>query len=193
LFFPTSIGSRMAFYSETLFPSIGEGELRTRTWDYPIRNLIGAFDDRWPYGYGIGTGSLGAQYVAKYFGAKRIGMSVESGFGSLVLEMGIGGLILWVVAASAIVISAWRVVKRLRGSPWFPLGFAIFWYSFILLFPAMFSGLQPYQDYLLNAYLWLLLGILFRLPSLAQSIQSNAGQTSLPSSGDPGALHQAPH
>ena len=193
LFFPTAIGSRMAFYSETLFPSIGEGELRTRTWEYPIRNLVGAFDDRWPYGYGIGTGSLGAQYVVKYFGVKRLGMSVESGFGSLVLEMGIGGLILWVLAASAIVISAWRVVKRLRGSPWFPLGFAIFWYSFILLFPAMFSGLQPYQDYLLNAYLWLLLGILFRLPSLAQSIQSNEGQTGLRSSADPGALHQAPH
>jgi hypothetical protein len=25
-----------------------------------------------------------------------------------------------------------------------------------------------YQDYLMNAYLWLLLGILFRLPQLAQ-------------------------
>jgi len=31
--------------------------------------------------------------------------------------------------------------------------------------------MQPYQDFVLNAYLWLLLGILFRLPSLALSAQ----------------------
>ena len=30
---------------------------------------------------------------------------------------------------------------------------------------------QPYEDFLLNAYLWLLLGILFRLPSIWPSAQ----------------------
>ncbi len=34
-----------------------------------------------------------------------------------------------------------------------------------------FNGMQPYEDYVLNAYLWLLLGILFRLPSIALSAQ----------------------
>ena len=40
-----------------------------------------------------------------------------------------------------------------------------------------FNGIQPYEDFVLNAYLWLLLGILFRLPTLAVSAQyANAPQ-----------------
>jgi hypothetical protein len=34
-----------------------------------------------------------------------------------------------------------------------------------------FNGMQPYQDFVLNAYLWLLLGILFRLPTIAVTSQ----------------------
>ena len=34
------------------------------------------------------------------------------------------------------------------------------------LYPLTFGGLVPYQNYVTNAYLWLLVGILFRLPSL---------------------------
>jgi hypothetical protein len=51
----------------------------------------------------------------------------------------------------------------------------IFWYAFFLLFPATFGGIQSYEDFLLNAYLWLLLGLLFRLPTLAPSEQFAAG------------------
>ena len=49
----------------------------------------------------------------------------------------------------------------------------ILWYDYagLLLLPLTFNGLQPYQGFVLNAYLWLLLGILFRLPSLALSAQ----------------------
>jgi hypothetical protein len=66
----------------------------------------------------------------------------------------------------AILSAAFKVVKKLRGSPFFPLGFVIFWYSFFLLLPATFSGIQAYEDFLLNAYFWLMLGVLFRLPTL---------------------------
>jgi hypothetical protein len=170
--YPEALLSRVAFYRETLLPSSTASELQHRTWDYPIRNFLGAFgSERWPYGYGIGTASLGTQYVARIFHAKPSAPSVESGFGIIVLEMGIGGLILWFVMSFAIMVSAWRVVKKLRGSPWFPLAFVIFWYAGLLLFPLTFNGLQPYQDFVLNAYFWLLLGILFRLPSIAVSAQ----------------------
>jgi hypothetical protein len=97
---------------------------------------------------------------------------VESGFGTLVVEMGIVGLILWFVMSGAILVSAWRAVKKLKGSPCFPVGFVIFWYSFFLLLPATFGGLAAYEDFLLNAYFWLLLGVLFRIPSIALSAQS---------------------
>jgi len=85
--------------------------------------------------------------------------------------MGAGGLVLWLVMSGAILFSAWRVVKKLRGSPWFPLAFFIFWYAGLLLLPITFAGVQAYQDFVLNSYLWLLLGILFRLPHIALSAQ----------------------
>jgi hypothetical protein len=170
--YPQALLSRVAFYTETLSPTSTASELQNRTWDYPLRNFLGAFGyERWPYGYGIGTTSLGTQYVARIFGAKPPVIGVESGFGTLVIEMGIGGLVLWFVMSFAILFSAWRVVKKLRGSPWFPLAFVIFWYAGVLLVPITFTGIQAYEDFVLNAYLWLLLGILFRLPTLSVSAQ----------------------
>ncbi len=135
-------------------------------------NFLGAFGyERWPYGYGIGTTALGGQYVARFFNAKPPVVGVESGYGTLVVEMGIMGLILWFVMSIAILFAAWKVVKKLKGSPWFPIAFVIFWYAFVLLIPSTFAGIQAYEDFLLNAYFWLLLGLLFRLPTIALSAQ----------------------
>lgn len=170
--YPKALQSRIDVYEEALLPSRPTYELANRTWSYPVKNFLGAFDyDRWPYGYGIGTTALGGQYVARIFNVKPPVVGVESGFGALVVEMGIGGLILWFVMSGAILIAAWKVVKRLKGSPWFPLAFVIFWYAFVLFYPSTFAGIQPYEDFLLNAYLWLLLGLLFRLPTIALSPQ----------------------
>jgi hypothetical protein len=170
--YPDALLSRLAVYEETLLPGSSTSELMNRGWDYPVQNFLGAFNyDRWPYGYGIGTSGLGGQYVARIFKVSPVGVGVESGYGTLVVEMGVGGLILWLVMSVAILFSAWQVVKKLRGSPWFPLGFVIFWYAFFLLFPATFGGMQAYEDFLLNAYFWLLLGLLFRLPTIALSAQ----------------------
>ena len=106
---------------------------------------------------------------------------MESGYGALVVEMGIGGLVLWIVTSVAISISAWKVVKELKGSPLFPIGFVIFLYAFFLLFPATFGSMVAYEDFLLNAYLWLLLGVLFRLPSNLPSARFAAdGQAAQP-------------
>jgi hypothetical protein len=174
LFFavPDALMGRLAVYSETLLPSSTASELSYRATDYPVQNFLYAFAyDRWPFGYGIGTSSLGGQYVTRIFKVKPTGVGVESGFGTLVVEMGIGGLVLWLVMAFSIVFCAWRVVRKLKGSPWFPLAFMIAWYAFLLLLPMTFAGMQAYQDFILNAYLWLLLGLLFRLPSLALSSQ----------------------
>jgi hypothetical protein len=170
--FPDALLSRFAIYEETLNPSRSTSEAFHRGWTYPVDNFMGAFDyDRWPYGYGIGTTALGGQYVARFFNARPPVVGVESGYGTLVVEMGIGGLILWLIMSTAILFCSWGVVRKLKGSPWFPIGFVIFWYAFFLLFPATFGGIQSYEDFLLNAYLWLLLGLLFRLPTIALSAQ----------------------
>src|SRR6266446_2247370 len=105
--YPQALLSRVAFYTETLSPSSTASELQNRTWDYPLRNFLGAFGyERWPYGYGIGTTSLGTQYVARFFGSKPPVIGVESGFGTLVLEMGIGGLLHWFLMSFATLVSA---------------------------------------------------------------------------------------
>jgi hypothetical protein len=140
-----------------------------------LQNFLGAFSyDRWPYGYGIGTTALGTQYVTRFFGVRPLGVGVESGFGALVVEMGIGGLILWLVMAGSIVVSAWKIVLRLRGSPWFPIGFVIFWYSVFLMILQMIGGIQTYEDFIMNAYFWLLLGVLFRLPKINVATEAAA-------------------
>jgi hypothetical protein len=173
--FPAEVGSRIAFYTETLGPDSPNSELLYRTRDYPLKNFLFAFDyPRWPYGYGIGTASLGVQYVARIFHQLSPVGGVESGYGTLVVELGIVGLGLWILWTSGLVLSAWRVVRKLKGSPWFPLAFMIFWYAFLLLFPITYAGIAPYQDFVLNAYLWLLIGILFRLPEIAHAAQQRA-------------------
>jgi hypothetical protein len=63
------------------------------------------------------------------------------------------------------------VVKKLKGSPWFPVAFIIFLYAFVLLLPITFTSMVTYQDFIVNAYFWLMLGLLFRLPHLALSAQ----------------------
>ncbi len=170
--FPEKLGSRMAIYSETLMPNSPASELVHRTQTYPLMQLGYAFDHpRWPYGYGIGTCTLGAQYVIRIMHAAPMNIGVENGYGNLIVELGIVGLILWIVLGFAIAVSAWRVVKELCGAPWFPLAFVIYLYAVILLFPMMFTGISPYQDFVLNAWLWLLLGVLHRLRMFPKTIE----------------------
>jgi hypothetical protein len=168
--FPEQLSSRLAIYSETLDPRSPSSELVSRTTDYPLQNLLLAFDyPRWPYGYGIGTSSLGVQYVGRIMHAAPMHIGVENGYGQLILELGIMGLFLWIALVTSISLSAWGAVKSLKGSPWFPIAFAIFWYVFLLAFPISFYGFIAYQDFVMNAYFWLLLGILYRLQIVAKT------------------------
>ena len=127
-----------------------------------------------PYGFAIGMASLGNQYVSRIFHVPFAGFSVESGYGSIVAELGIVGLLLWLIMTVAIVVSAWKVVRKLRGTVWFPIAFVIFWYAPLLLFPYTYEGLSPFEDFILNSLLWISLVILFRLPKLADDVQRNS-------------------
>ncbi len=169
--FPQEVASRLAIYTETLSPSSSKSELGHRSWDYPLKNFVTAFDyPRWPYGYGTGTASLGGQYVARIMHAPPMNVGVENGYGQLLIELGIVGLLLWILLAYAITRSAWRAVKNLKGTVWFPIGFAIFFYAFLLLVPLSFYGFVAYQDFVMNAYFWLMLGILFRVSEFPRNL-----------------------
>lgn len=167
VWFPDALGARWAFYWETLSPTSPGYELAHRVRDYPWQNLVKAFQQpNWETGNGTGTASLGTQYVSRYLGVPRLPIGVENGYGVLLVEMGVPGLLAWLLWTIAATVAAWRVVRRLRGTHLFPVAAAIFWFVFLLLFPFTYGGMQPYQNFILNAHFWLLLGVLFRLPGL---------------------------
>jgi hypothetical protein len=165
---PDALLGRVAFYSETLLPSSSGYELGYRTFDYPLLNFITVFQyPKWPYGYGIGTESLGVQYVARFFKVQPPIYGVENGYGTLILEFGVLGLVIWILMTFSIIKACANIVVSLRGSPWFPIAFVIAWYAFLLLFPFTIGGMVSYQNFTVQAFLWLLIGILFRLPKLS--------------------------
>lgn len=165
-FFPSSAGSRFHFYSQTLSPSSSSYELSDRAWSYPIGELLKAFSDpHWFVGNGTGTASLGVQYVTKIV-AVRPNIGIEEGYGQLILEMGILAPFLWILWTAALLWSSWKVVRTLKDTRLFPVAIAIFWYAFVLLYPLAFLGLDIYQNFVNNAFLWILIGILFRLPDI---------------------------
>jgi hypothetical protein len=170
--FPLVLGDHWRFLSETLSIGGQGSSLQDRAYDYPMENLIKAFQHpRWVEGYGTGVTSLGLGYVARVFDVPIPYVGVENGYGNLVVEFGILGLVLWLAWVSALLWSTWKVVKNLRQTVYFPLAFAFWWYAFVLLILLVHNGLTAYQNYLNNAYLWLLVGILYRLPKLAQMPQ----------------------
>jgi len=170
--FPQEFGARVAIYSETLLPSSPASELGFRAHTYPLQELARAFSfPRWPYGYGTGTTSLGIQYVMRIMHAAPMGVGVESGFGNLVVELGILGLIFWIVLGFSISLSTWKVVTELRATPWFPLAFAIFLFACILFFPMTYTSFSAYQDFMINSNFWLLIGILYRLQTFPRATQ----------------------
>ncbi|MGI0134514.1 MAG: hypothetical protein ACREBW_06120, partial [Candidatus Micrarchaeaceae archaeon] len=171
LLFPDAVGSRIGLYVQTLNPSSSASEVSYRSWYYPVQNLMFAFDrPNWVLGNGTGTASLGTQYVARFLGQPAPNLWVEEGYGVLIIEMGIVAPFLWILWTAALVYSSWKVVRRLKRTRFFPIAFAFFWFAFILLYPLTYLGLSPYQNYVCNAYLWLFVGILFRLPDLQANV-----------------------
>jgi hypothetical protein len=184
--FPTAIGANWAFYTETLSPTSSATELQYRALEYPVGNLQKVFDfEEWPYGFGTGTSSLGLQYVARLLGQPPPQVWVESGWGVMILEMGIVAPFLWIIWGITTLLYAWRIVRQLRQTVYFPIGLAIFWYVFLMLFPFTHQGMAPYQNYVMNAYFWFLIGILFRLPHLARLAQPSPTPVGVPAQAMP--------
>jgi hypothetical protein len=168
LIFPAAAGSRLGYYSQTLSPSSSAYQLGDRSWTYPMEELGKAFDGpHWIVGNGTGTDTLGLQYVSRIVKKPIPDVGVEEGFGQMIAEMGILAPILWILWTIALLIACWRVANHLKETRFFPIGIAIVWYAFLLLFGLTYLGLDAYQNYVNNAFLWLLIGILFRLPELA--------------------------
>lgn len=179
--FPEEAGSRLEYYTDTLLPNGNNFQLGIRAWDYPFANFISSFSEpNWGLGNGIGTASLGTQYVAKLTGEPAPGLGVEEGYGNLIVEMGIIAPFLWILWTAFLLYSSWKIILILRGTRFFPIALAIGWYAFVLLFLWTFASIAGYQNYVCNVFLWLLIGILFRLPDLLVNSPSQSFVNSTP-------------
>jgi hypothetical protein len=166
--YPSEIGARWSFYSETLSPFSSASELVGRGGYYPTEGLLMALTQpNWILGNGIGTASLGVQYVNMYLKQPRPEIGVESGWGNLLLQLGIPGLVLWLIWTARAVISSWKVAMDLRITNYAPVAFSIAWFVLLLLVLTSYHTLDAYENYVYNAYLWILFGVLFSLPRLA--------------------------
>lgn len=184
--FPKQAAPRIAFFSETLSPNSATYEGSARGWSYPIGELEKVFEETyWVWGKGTGTASLGGQYVARLTGVRAF-TAPEEGYAQMITEMGILAPSLWIVWVTSLIYSSWKVARRLRGTRFFPIAMAAVWYAFFLLGPQTYITIAHYQNYICNAYLWLLIGVLFRLPSLL------AGP-SLPPTAAPALTTSSPH
>ena len=167
--FPDAVVPRFAFYKETLMPNSEYSEVNNRGWDYPVGEFNkAAADPDWLTGHGIGTVSLGIAYVRRIMGAPEAVTGVENGYGAILLEFGILGPILWIFWAGSLVGTSLKVVLKLKGTWAFPIGVSILWFVSLILFPLTWGSLVLYQNFVTNAYLWLFVGILFRLPELVK-------------------------
>jgi len=164
--FPEQAGSRLAFYSETLNPESSAYQGSTRAWNYPLQNFeVALQNSHWVMGNGIGTASLGTQYISRLSGARPV-EGVEEGFGTLIIEMGILAPLLWILWTGALLYYLWKVVRDLRETRLFPLGFAMLWFVFLLVYPLTYITISQFQNYVCNIYMWIFVGIVFRLPQL---------------------------
>ena len=77
----------------------------------------------------------------------RINIWVEEGYGLLIIEMGILAPFLWLLWTGALMITGWQVLRRLRQTRLFPIGFAILWYAFLLLYPLTFRRHGPIPEF----------------------------------------------
>lgn len=168
--FPQQAGTRLEFYTDTLLPNSTDYQLGFRTWDYPVNNLLKSFDQpNWVWGNGIGTTALGTQYVQRLVGNSARPPSVEEGFGTMIVEMGILAPFLWILWSASILYFGWKVTRSLRQTRYFPIALAITWYCFVLLFLWTWGSMDAFENYTCNIFLWLLVGVLFALPEIART------------------------
>lgn len=188
--FPNLTSAWGTYYYEMLWPDSSTSMLAARTGSYPLNEFEKVLEyAHWESGYGTGTASLGVDYVTGLMKAPPPPASpVENGFGDIMIEWGVLGPVLWLTMSVFLLVAGWRVTKRLLATPLYPVALSITWYAFWVLLPFTWGGVQTYQNYIVNAYLWMLVGFLFRLPELVEQPEPRMRTFAAPMAARPAEL-----
>jgi len=165
VFFPERFSAAYHLYLESLNPGRAGAEVNVRPGSY-WQDIVKAFN---LLGHGTGSASLGLQYVAKLDPQAELRPTTEGGYAAVLWEWGIVGLVIWLWWSVRLLRRLWVAKSKLVGSPYYMYGFSIFLYAFFILFAWFYLGLQVYQNYVTQAYLWFLAGVAFKLPQLART------------------------
>ncbi|MBA3654972.1 MAG: hypothetical protein H0W70_12360 [Actinobacteria bacterium] len=171
---PDLYTSRLAWYRDTLDPRSGRNEW-SFLWTNYSSDTVRGIGIGGPVGNGTGTESLGRQYV--YGGSERstTGLNkVEGGWAAIAVEWGWVGLFLWVGWTISWLGRLRRCVRAARPSPFAAGGAVLLAIVFFDLVVGFFGGLQGFQNYIENAYFWLISGMILGLPALASGRASDA-------------------
>jgi hypothetical protein len=167
-FLPDLLSNRFAFYLSTLNPLSGANEWGFR-WSQFTSNLQRGIDLGGVIGLGTGHESLGKQYLYGGSTNSTRGLySIEGGYAAIAVEFGLVGLVIWLVWTIAWtrrqIGFAWAERDRAIGSA----GRVLVGYLVIFVIIEFAIGFQSFQNYLANAYFWLLSGVVFGIHRMSQ-------------------------
>jgi glycosyltransferase involved in cell wall biosynthesis len=166
---PRQISNPLNWYWNTLNPFSPENEWMFRVRTYGEDTFKGIASGGL-FGLGPGHESLGKQYL--YGGPEYVikGLyTVEGGYAGVAVELGIVGLLLWLLWTIVWTGTLWQRLWTLRLIGDRIAGLVLVTWIVFFLFPAFFGGLQAFQNYTANAYFWLFSGLILGLPQLARA------------------------
>lgn len=162
---PGAFTSRLTFYTDTLDPSRRGNEWAQR-WENYTDAIFYGIEEGGLIGNGTGAESIGKQYFfSGSGGVSSAGQyTVESGYGAVLVEWGMIGLAFWLIW-----VVRWlgRFASSVRGSragPFRSVGAILTAYAILFLVVQFYAGIAVFQNYIGNAFFWLLSGVAFALP-----------------------------
>jgi glycosyltransferase involved in cell wall biosynthesis len=158
---PHLLTSRFSWYVSTLNPFSSDNEWAFR-WHLFSSNLQRGIHEGGCCGVGTGQESLGKQYL---YGGRLNSTNglyhVEGGYAAVLAEWGVVGLLIWVVWSVSWVGRQAKIVWAQRDQPSGHAGMLLTGWVFLFLFLGFVAGFQEFQNYVANAYFWLLSGLVF--------------------------------
>jgi hypothetical protein len=145
-----------SFYQATLNPASQSFEAGHRLQYYALDAITGLRHG--VIGRGTGDQSTGRRYVGL---GSADALAPESGWGSLALEWGLVGFVLWVVWSVGWVYKAVRLAINPVPGPGAPLRGLIAFYVVSLLIVQFSLGAGFFENYIANIFFWFLSGVSF--------------------------------